>query len=338
MEPGTIIGIVVVLGLVLYYVFVVRKGGGGGSGYSGLGGDEAKQLRKQIKAADMSGISAKLKALREGAWDERDFLCDLLAPDANRQVMDAWVNGGQELALAHLLRGRANIAWAWQARGHGTSDTVTKDGANLFEDHLEAAEQDLLRAAELDPADPTPWAHLITVARGLGQGPDVARERFDEAVRRDPDHWSAHFQMLIMLTRKWGGSHESMFAFAQETAGRAAEGNDLGALVIMAHIERWLYFSMDDDKAGEKQYVKNAEARQECLAAYQRSLGTPQARVRSSTIKARNVAAFWFWLTREKAPLKAEIGHIGNAYTEVPWGYWSDPESAYSQAAQFAYR
>ena len=108
--------------------------------------------------------------------------------------------------------------------------------------------------------------------------------------------------------------------------------------MIMAHIERWLYFSFDDDKAGEKQYVKNAEARQECLAVYQRGLASPQARLRTSTIKARNVAAFWFWLTREKVPLKQEIGHIGNAYTEVPWGYWNEPESAYGQAAQYAYR
>ncbi len=339
MEPSSIIVMVLVFGFIaLYWFYLKDKLAGGGERATPVGGAEAKQLRKQVKAGDMSGLTAKLQMLRETAWDERDFWLDTVAPSALEPVMEAWIAGGNELALGHLIKGRAHIAWAWEARGHGTSDTVSDDGANLFEQHLMRAEADLQRAAELDPADPTPWAHLITVARGLGQGPELARERFDQATRRDPEHWTAHFQMLTLLCAKWGGSHESMFAFARDVSARMADGQDLSALVLMAHIERWLYFSFDDDSKGEKQYPKNPEAVQECLNAYQRSVGSPQARIRRSTIHARNIAAFWFFLTRDKANLRTEVGHIGNDYTPIPWGYWNDPEQAYSEAAQLAYR
>jgi hypothetical protein len=339
MEPSSIIVIVLVFGFIAFYWFYLRhKLEAGGDTSTPVGGAEAKHLRKMLKGADMSRFTAKLKGMREGAWDDRDFWLDIVAPSALEPVMDAWIAGGNELALGHLIKGRAHIAWAWEARGSGTADAVTDDGANLFEQHLRKAEADLLAAAELDPADPTPWAYLITVARGLGHGADVARDRYDQAVRRDPAHWTAHFQMLLLLCAKWGGSHDSMFAFAREAASRMPEGHDLGALVIMAHIERWLYFSFDDDTQGEKQYLKNAEAARECLTAYQRSVGSPQAHLRRSTIHARNIAAFWFFLTRDKANLRAEVDHIGNDYTTLPWGYWNDPEQAYSAAAQLAHR
>lgn len=339
MGPSQIIVIVAVFGFIAFYWFYLRhKLAEGGDRATPVGGAEAKALTKQVKAGDMSGLAAKLGGLREGAWDDRDFWLDAVAPAANEQVMEAWIAGGNELPLGHLIKGRAHIAWAWEARGHGTSDSVTDEGANLFEQHLMRAEADLMRAAELDPADPTPWAHLITVARGLGQGSGVARERFDQAMRRDPEHWTAHFQMLMVQCAKWGGSHEDMFAFAREVAGRQPEGHDLATLVIMAHVERWLYFSFEDDSGGEKQYPKNTDNVQECLAVYQRSLGSPQARLRRSTIHARNIAAFWFFLTRDKARLRVEVGHIGNDYTQLPWGYWNAPEQAYSEAAQFAYR
>jgi len=338
-EPSSIIVIVLVFGFIGFYWFYLRdKLAASGDKSTPVGGPEAKLLKKQVKGGDMSGLTAKLKGLREGAWDERDFWLDTVAPAALEPVMDAWIAGGNELPLGHLIKGRAHIAWAWEARGSGTADSVSDDGANLFEEHLMRAEKELRLAAELDPADPTPWAHLITVARGLGQGLELARERFDQAARRDPEHWTAHFQMLIMLCAKWGGSHDSMFAFASEVSKRLPEGHDLGSLVMMAHIERWLYFSFEDDKRGEKQYPKNAQAVQECLAAYQRSVGSPQLKVRRSTIHARNIAAFWFFLTRDKVNLRTQVGHIGNFYTTIPWGYWKDPEQAYSEAAQFAYR
>jgi hypothetical protein len=43
-------------------------------------------------------------------------------------------------------------------------------------------------------------------------------------------------------------------------------------------------------------------------------------------------------LARDKPNLRTEVGHISNDYTKIPWGYWNDPEQAYSEAAQYANR
>ncbi len=339
MPAGTIIGIVVVLVLVVGYVVFMRHRLASSAGYSPLGGGAAARLRGQIKGADMSGITAKLQESRDGAWDERDFYVDLLAPDANPQVMDAWVRGGQELGIAHLIRGRLHIHRAWQARGHGTSDTVSDAGALGFEQHLQAAEEDLLRAAELYASDPTPWGFLLITARGLGRDLTVAQDYFSQAVRRDPQQWTAHVQMLMMLSQKWGGSHDAMFAFARQVASTQPASSDLGAILLLAHVERWLWeHSFEEDEAAARAYLKQPGVRQEGLAAYQRSLGSPTLVERSSTVKARNIAACFFYLTRQKTPLQAEVLAIGNAYTEIPWGYLDEPERAFAAAARFAYR
>jgi hypothetical protein len=230
------------------------------------------------------------------------------------------------------------IEHAWEARGHGTSDTVSDKGHDLFKQRLQQADRELSQAAKLDPADPTPWAHRLTVARGLGLGQGHARQLYQEAAKRYPQHYTAHMQMLAVLTEKWGGSHQAMFDFARKAAERAGEGSHLGVLVIYAHIERWLYYRFDDDKKGMDKYPKERATQEECTSQYQRSLGSPQLQVRRTTILARNVAAMWFFLAKDRKRLQSEVAQIGNAYTDSPWGYWDTPERAYAEAAQYAYR
>jgi hypothetical protein len=310
-------------------------------GQQPIGGAEAREAEIAMRSGDLGPFRQLVAAPQTGgSWDDRDFFCELLAPKITRQALDAWC-GGQgsqaDLGLAHLARGRALIERAWEARGRGTADSVTEEGWQKMHERLQRAEQDLLRAAELDPTDPTPWAYLLTVAKGLNHDRATAEGWFQEAVRRDPTHYGAHTRMLSFLCEKWHGSHELMFSFARQAADNAPDGSDLITIVIDAHIERWLYFSFDEDEKGAGQYLKDPLAKQECLAAHQRSLGSPQLQVRRSTIYARNVAAMWFFLAREKRPLQMEIALIGNAYSTYPWCYWDEPERAYSEASKYAY-
>lgn len=338
MPTSTVIMLVV---MVLVAIFVVvytkalrKKHGGTLPGQAPLGGPEAKRVSADLKRGDLASLE---QLLSQGDADDRHFYCDLLAPLARQVQVDQWCAQQPGSAVAHLVRGRALMERAWDARGHGTADSVSDSGWELFRDYLEQAEQELEQAAQLDAGDPTPWSFLIEVARGLQQGTEVARQRFKEATRRDPLHWGAHSQMLSILCAKWGGAHEEMFAFARQAAANAGPGSDLGTLVIKAHIERWLYFSFEDDDKGAEVYLKDAAARQECDAAYAQSLGSPQLRTRSSTILARNTAAMWFYLVRSKKQLQMEVALIGNAYATYPWCYLDEPARAYAEASQYAY-
>jgi hypothetical protein len=337
MPTSTLVSIVVMVIIavvVVVYTRVLRKKMGGMPGQAPLGGPEAARVRGDLKRGDLSSLK---QLLEQGGADDRDFFCDLRAGKARQPLLDQWCAQEPGSAVARLVRGRALVERAWDARGHGTADSVDDRGWELFFDYLKQAEQELQRAAELDAGDPTPWAFLIEVARGLQQDKEVARRRFQEAVRRDPEHWGAHSQMLSFLCKKWHGSHEEMFDFARRASSQAGEGSDLGTLVIKAHIERWLYYSFDDDKKGAAGYLKDAAAVQECQAAYARSLASAQLRVRRSTILARNTAAMWFFLVRDKQHLRLEIPHIGNAYSNYPWCYWDEPAKAYGEASQYAY-
>lgn len=340
--PTSTIIMMAVFGVVLVVYFVIMsrmKGQGGEWAADPVGGREAKRVRNDLKQGDLSSLKALLAVAGPGSWDDRDFFCEVLAPKVGDHLLDSWCKSEPQSALAFLVQGRALLERAHDARGHGTADTVTDEMRQRFLSLLQLAEQSLQKAAELDPTDPTPWAFLVATSRGLGQGIEEAQQRFQEAVRRDPTHYSAHRQMLTSLCEKWGGSHEMMFDFARGAANRAAEGHDLATLIINAHIERWLYFDFDEDPKGAKQYLKDAAVRQECLAAYMRSLASPQIQVRRSTIYARNTAAMWFFLARERNYLLGEVAQIGEAYSRVPWCYYDTPaKKAYAAATSYAYR
>jgi len=337
MPTSTLVSIVVMVLIavvVVVYTRVLRKKMGGMPGQAPLGGPEAARVRADLKRGDLASLK---QLLSQGGPDDRDFFCDLLAGQVRQPLVDQWCNAEPDSALAHLVRGRALMERAWDARGHGTADSVDDRGWERFFEYLRQAEQELEQAAGLDPGDATPWAYLIEVARGLQQDKEVAQQRFREAAQRDPAHWGAHSQMLSFLCEKWHGSHDEMFDFARQASTRAGEGSDLGTLVIKAHIERWLYFSFDEDEKGAAAYLKDPKAIQECQAAYDRSLASPQLRPRRSTILARNAAAMWFFLVRDKQRLRLEIAQIGNAYSTSPWCYYDDAARAYGEASQYAY-
>lgn len=332
------IGVMVLFMVVTAVVVMMRmKKGGGMPSQAGVGGPEAAAVRADLKRGDTASLRGLL--VQPGlTWDDRTFYVDLLAGDARPMDLDFWVQSGQEPDLALLARGRANMEMAWQARGRGQASSVTAEGQQRFEQYMAAAQQDLHQAAQLQPADPSPWAFLLEVVKVLDLGMETAQQYYQHAVSLDPQHYKAHALMLGFHCQKWGGSHEQMFQFAYDAANRAGPGSDLHTILLYAHIERWLYFdAFEDNAAGAKAYLKDPRVIQETLAAYQNSLGSPQLLLRRSTIHARNTAAFWFFLTRQKTQAQMEIAQIGNAYTELPWALWDTPAKAYSEASQWAY-
>lgn len=296
-----------------------------------LGHPIAERLRDELAQGRWQGTAEVLGACRN--WDERAFLVAAVSEWPGRPAwLDEWFHArGRASTLPALVRGAHSIQWAWEARGSGTGGTVTRDAGALFLSRLDAAERDLMEAAQGDPDDPTPWALLITTAMGRNLGAGVVAKRFAQATQRDVDHRAAHVAMLSASTEKWGGSHDAMFRFAREAAGRAARGSSLHALVPLAHVERWLAHLIDRDQDGAKAYVTGAAVRAELLAARDALLGAPLL-APAYEASDRNILAFALWLAGDTAAAAEQLRALGTRVARQPWQFMGDAVRGFVRA------
>lgn len=289
------------------------------------------------------------KQLEAGQWAEfHDFVAGIRDPDLRYFYLeslttlsgrpgwlDEWVAACPGSALPVMFRGRHAIKWAWDARGSGRAKTVKEDAWPVFHRRLVVGDADLARAAELDPDDPAPHAFSIWAAMGLSLGQQEVRRRYDQAAKREPFHTGAAYAMIQATARKWGGSHEAMFAFARDLSGRAPEGHSAHKVIALAHIEAWL------DRSAEKQrtYFSQPAVKDEVRAAAARSIRSPRYQVADSVLQwsDRNAFAFCFRQMGDWDAQLAQMEIIGTRITQAPWQYLSGGAgAAYERARQHA--
>jgi hypothetical protein len=290
-------------------------------------------LRGRLLAAAAAGrYDEVFDTLLRADPDTRDALVWVLA----RELPEGTWLRCRDAGLAHLGRGVAAIIAGWRARSSRVAQYVSDAAARAFEEHLERAVRELARAAELWPADPAPHAAMLVAGRGLSFEHGLAERTFYAATERDRGCWRAHDAMLQYLCEKWHGSHEAMFAFARDVSSRAPRGSALHLLVLSAHVERWIHYASGDgnERAQGEQYLRDPQVVRECDEAYGRFVaGTEE---RTSTRAARNAAAFWFFLTRDRDRLRAELHAIGDQWTPAPWAYLGAPRAVLRQARELA--
>ncbi|WIX86375.1 DUF4034 domain-containing protein [Amycolatopsis sp. DG1A-15b] len=164
-------------------------------------------------------------------WDRRAFAVQQLgdaAADDDGPLKTWQASGTADAAAVHA---QGLVALAWQIRSGLTPEHVSGEQWAGFFRVLEEAEAATRAAAEAAPADPTPWSTLLTVARGRQYDNDAFRAVWAELVARDPLHRQGHEQALQYWCAKWFGSHEQMFAFADEAAAKTPK---LAGLVLVA--------------------------------------------------------------------------------------------------------
>ncbi|MBI3723213.1 hypothetical protein HY251_04555 [bacterium] len=280
---------------------------------------EARDLRAALQQGAWRPVQTFLEKTRD--WDTRGFYVDALATLKGRPpVFDTWVTAAKDSSLALLLRGRNSIAWAWEARGSGQAKTVTDPGWKLFYERLKGADEDLVRAAELDPQDPTPLAYRLITARGLDEDREEVEARFGAAKERDPENRIAHEHMHVALCEKWGGSHDDMFEFARSMSKAAREGSPVHVLLAKAHIERWFYrWAFDEDKT-HMNYWQDRTVQTEIRAAFDHSVGSARYRTAKTSLFDWNYFAFCFSLMNDHERARRMFDLIGERATDWPWG------------------
>ncbi|MFN7973698.1 MAG: hypothetical protein U0166_15335 [Acidobacteriota bacterium] len=243
----------------------------------------------------------------------------------------AWVDAAGDSPIPWLVRGTHAIDWAWEARGGGPGETVGRERFAVFHERLDAAWSDLVRAVELDRADPTPWSHLIIVAMGLELDLDEKRRIFEEAVARGGEHRSAHAAYLGAICKKWDGSHEAMFGFARQASERNRDGR-LAFLVAEAHLERWISFTFDNERESMNTYFGLPAVKQEVRRARDRAFARGQRRMRWQEVVDRNLFAFCFWMSQDQHDAEAALEAVGDDLTRYPWRILGQPEGVFANA------
>jgi len=245
-------------------------------------------------------------------------------------AFETWKREEPQSPHAWLLSGAHLIDWAWQARGSDQAEDVDQQAQATFEERLKLAVSDLERAGGLNMEDPTPYAFQLRAAMGLNMARENTLKIFEQAVRRCPDHYLAHSNMLTYLCEKWHGAHEDMFEFARIASDKADDGSLLHALIPQAHTERWLYaIAFDQDPEGDD-YFQRQDVRDAILSAYALSLGSPNHVASPLSHYAANDFAFALVRCGELEAARQECERIGRYPTWLPWSYLGTPSDTYN--------
>jgi hypothetical protein len=136
-----------------------------------------------------------------------------------------WVKAKPQSITARVALAEAYGAYAWDARGDGTSDTVSETGWDLFKEHLEKSKDTLDEASSLEAKCPEWYLAMETVARGQGWSLPKAAELIQKAIEFEPGYYSSYGMHANFLLPKWFGEDGDTAKFAQQSADRIG-GND----------------------------------------------------------------------------------------------------------------
>ncbi|MCT9092729.1 hypothetical protein N4G70_28240 [Streptomyces sp. ASQP_92] len=289
-------------------------------------GDRALTVaRHDIAIGRWQGVRDLLRATGDN-WPLRSHRVRALAgAAAGSSIVEAWRAAEPDSPDAAVLRAATEVTRVFNGA------IAAGRGAGTARDRVDAAVLTCLRAARARPADPTPWASLLTVVR-LYEGGVTRRELrswWDELRRRDPYHLEGHVQMLRYFSARWHGTHGSMYDFARDAAGAAPAGSPLPVLVQIARVEEYRYVS-DAAKGrpvrGFGQHWTHELAVTELHRTYDRWLGgRPPGPIRAEEAAELNYLAHAASCAGLAPEAEALVGLLGERVATVPWVYTGDP-------------
>jgi len=118
--------------------------------------------------------------------------------------------------IIHILGGDYYAKLAWQHRGSGFADTVSKEGWARFHEYTPRAARHLRRAWFLHPELPFAAEEMIMLATAGGDGTWSPEQWFHASVAAQFDYHDAYYSYMFVTMPRWGGSHQAIADFAAE--------------------------------------------------------------------------------------------------------------------------
>ncbi len=204
--------------------------------------DDASQLAVDMRDALRNGnyraIEAEMKKAREskdrfpgGGWKIKVIYEGLEDPkEANLATDKDWASHLDSLKkwkqqypdsiTASTALAQAHIGYAWQARGSGYSNSVSKENWKLFDERIDQADQLLTAAKDLPEKCPEWHRQRLIVALAKDAGYDEYNDLFEEAVKLEPLYFYNYREKARYLLPQWSGKPGESMKFAAKTADK----------------------------------------------------------------------------------------------------------------------
>ncbi|MGA2778919.1 MAG: DUF4034 domain-containing protein [Steroidobacteraceae bacterium] len=204
-------------------------------------------LLDQGRFADLDALADQLRSQRlrftGGAWRLHVLYATLSTPGsetatdaewrAQISMLVQWLQANPTSATAPVALAQTYVRFAWKARGHGYSDTVTPEGQALFIDRMESA-RSVLEASTTSRLCPQWYRQMQAVA--LAQGWDHARYAAlsEQGFANEPGYYYFALAELNYLLPKWFGKPGEARAYAEQIADTVGDADGDAVYFSMA--------------------------------------------------------------------------------------------------------
>ncbi|WP_328722635.1 hypothetical protein OHT52_26145 [Streptomyces sp. NBC_00247] len=281
-------------------------------------------LRKAAAAARRRKWEPAARLLAETGedWERRALYSDVLGRVAARNG-DGWLLAWEAARPydpdAAVVRARTRIAYAWRLRGKLGASATSRAKFARFHQALWDSRDDLVRAARLNPADPTPHVAEVWMAMGLSYPNRDMHLLWREITERAPHHFDAHLSALQYWCAKWHGSKQIARDFAEKAADDAPEGSLLAALPLIAWFE-------NSDMAPPAASFGSPRVRAMVDAALVDIAAAPDDHARLPYV--RHLVGYVLVHQGRYREAVVQFRHVDGHLNGLPWRYYPEPFDA----------
>ena len=185
------------------------------------------------------------------------------------------------------------------------------------------------------PGDEVPLWYLVSCARALGHGAEVALQRLDRLREVAPTHRRGHSHALRALSPKWGGTEEHTQQFAWSLSESSMAGATVHGLVPEALVEVWisrLGAAGPPDPEGAAQLWRDAATAHRLGIAWAAFTGGQDA---DAPWRVRDLNTFLFAFAQlgEDDLVRQALDLLDGRVSEYPWRYLPEDDVTISYAA-----
>lgn len=196
--------------------------------------DAIAQLLKQEKFAALDCLADAARTGKTrfpgGAWKLRNLYIGLEEPRPGHpthedwlhhlELIEQWAHKNPQSIAAPIALAEAYVGYAWDARGDGSSNTVSDSGWKLFGERIAKAKTILDNSSALASKCPDWYIAMQQVARGQSWELPEATALFQQAVAFEPAYQYYYRTQATYLLPKWSGGEGDAAGFAKESADR----------------------------------------------------------------------------------------------------------------------